>query len=272
MSLIRAVVSGASLFLGLSAAAAQQPATTAAQVIYACKNNLSGDLKIVPQGAPCPRNWTLLSWNVAGPPGPIGPQGPQGPSGVPGPQGSQGQQGPQGGPGPQGPQGQPGALVLVDANGKTVGQIYFNLFGNPQLDNNGLGGGDGGFNVVLLQISGMWMALPVADPASGFASIPADGFNVFYQSTDCTGQPLLFVNSNKGGTITGPVLGNVVTIPPATAPSIYFAGTPTSLATIASVRHGSTCQTNLGTPVGYVGPIQSSPLSNLGFTPPFNIQ
>jgi hypothetical protein len=140
-----------------------------------------------------------------------------------------------------------------------VGQIYFNLFGNPQLDNNGLSQNpdDGGFNVVLLQISGMWMALPVADPTSGFTSISADGFNVFYQSTDCTGQPLLFVNSNKGGWATGPVLGNVVTIPPATAPSIYFAGTPTSMATIGSVRHGSSSCAMTGTPVGYVGPMQS---------------
>jgi hypothetical protein len=60
MSLIRSVVFVASIFLGLSAAFAQQPATTAAQVIYACKNNYTGDLKVVAQGTACPRNWTLL--------------------------------------------------------------------------------------------------------------------------------------------------------------------------------------------------------------------
>jgi hypothetical protein len=169
---VRTIVSFAAIFLGLSAAVAQEPATTAAQLIYACKNNSSGDLRVVAQGTSCPRNWSLLSWNVAGPPGPIGPQGPQGPPGVPGPQGSQGQQGPQGVPGPHGSQGQPRALMLVDANGKTIGQIYFNLFGNPQLNNNGLGGTDaGGFNVVLLQISGMWMALPVADPGRPYIRV-----------------------------------------------------------------------------------------------------
>jgi hypothetical protein len=250
------------------------PHNASAQVIHACANNLNGDLKVVAAGAPCPRNWSTLSWNVAGPPGPIGPQGSQGPQGVPGPQRPQGQQGPQGVPGPQGSQGQPGAQVLVDANGKTVGQIYLNLFGNPQLDNNGLGqSDDGGFNVVLLQISGMWVALPVADPTSGFFSILARDFWVFYQSTDCTGQPLLFVNSNKSGWPTGPVLGNVVTIPPATAPSIYFAGTPTSTVTIGSARAGgSSCGSRQDTPVGYVGPMQSIPLSNLGFMPPFSIR
>jgi hypothetical protein len=67
MSLIRSVVFVASIFLGLSAAFAQQPATTAAQVIYACKNNYTGDLKVVAQGTACPGNWTPLSWNVAGP-------------------------------------------------------------------------------------------------------------------------------------------------------------------------------------------------------------
>ncbi len=90
MSFSRAVLSVASIFLGLSAAVAQVPATTAAQVIYACKNNFSGDLRVVTEGTTCPRNWTLLSWNVAGPPGPSGPQGQQGPQGLPGPQGQQG--------------------------------------------------------------------------------------------------------------------------------------------------------------------------------------
>jgi Collagen triple helix repeat (20 copies) len=91
-----------------------------AQVIHACANNINGDLKVVAAGAACPRNWTPLSWNVAGVPGPVGPPGPQGVQGLAGPQGPQGlpgTQGPQGvqGPaGPQGPEGQGGNL-LVDA-------------------------------------------------------------------------------------------------------------------------------------------------------------
>jgi Collagen triple helix repeat (20 copies) len=91
------------VFFGLSAANAQQGVGT--QVIYACKNDSNGDLKIVAANATCQRNWTLISWNVVGP---LGPQGPQGGLGPQGPQGPPGPQGPQGVPGPQGPQGLPG--------------------------------------------------------------------------------------------------------------------------------------------------------------------
>ena len=99
MSLTRTVASIASVFLGQSAALAQQAAvTTGTGVIYACKNNLNGDPRIVAANAKCPTNWTLISWNVTGPPGPTGPQGPQGAQGVAGPQGPQGVQGPTGPP------------------------------------------------------------------------------------------------------------------------------------------------------------------------------
>jgi hypothetical protein len=60
-----------------------------AQVIHACVNSSSGDMKIVPAGATCPRNSSPLSWNVAGPPGPPGQ----------------------------------GSLSVVDVNGKTVGVL-----------------------------------------------------------------------------------------------------------------------------------------------------
>jgi hypothetical protein len=59
MSLIRAVVSVASIFLGLLAALSismPQKAGAADQVINACKNNFNGDLKVVAQGTACPRN------------------------------------------------------------------------------------------------------------------------------------------------------------------------------------------------------------------------
>jgi hypothetical protein len=76
---------GLLIFLGFMALPMPQKAS--AQVIHACANNSSGDLKVVAAGASCPRNWTSLSWNVAGPPGPQGSQGPPGPQGGPGPQG-----------------------------------------------------------------------------------------------------------------------------------------------------------------------------------------
>src|SRR5262252_3827429 len=68
----RTAVFVASIFLGLFTVLVI-PAS--AQVIHACVNHASGDMKIVPAGALCQKNWTPLSWNVAGPPGPTGANG-----------------------------------------------------------------------------------------------------------------------------------------------------------------------------------------------------
>jgi collagen triple helix repeat protein len=100
----------------------------AQQVIYACKNNSTGDLHAVPAGAMCPRNSTLISWNATGSPGPQGVAGPQGPQGAAGPQGPAGATGAQGptGPtgatgaaGPQGVQGNQGPAGATGAQGST---------------------------------------------------------------------------------------------------------------------------------------------------------
>jgi Collagen triple helix repeat (20 copies) len=102
MSLGRAGVSITSIFVCLSTA---MPQKASAQVIHACANDTSGELKVVKAGAPCPRNWSPLDWNVAGPRGPQGLPGQQGVQGPQGASGPQGAQGPQGATGPQGPQG-----------------------------------------------------------------------------------------------------------------------------------------------------------------------
>jgi hypothetical protein len=247
MSLTRKVVSIASI---LVVAALAMPQKAVAQVIHACANNFNGDLKVVAAGAPCPRGWSPLSWNVTGPmglPGQEGPPGPQGPQGVAGPQGLQGQQGPQG---LQGPQGQ-GSNLLVDTNGKTVGSIGIPTFW------------------VLRQIAGVWVELAVSDPTSGFDSSPT--LTWFYQSSDCTGQAYMYVNPN---TSSSPALASVFTIPPATAPSIYYAGTPV-LGLITKSQRGAAyteCNVGSGNPYVYMGPVQSYPLSSLGLTPPFSIK
>jgi hypothetical protein len=223
MPVNRAAVSIASIFLAFSAALLMSiPDKASAQVIHACANN---ELKIVTAETPCPRNWRPLSWNVAGPQGPQGlpgPQGPQGAQGVPGQQGLQGVPGPQGQPGPQGAQGA-GATLLVDANGKTVGRFFPNLFGAAS----GYGPYQVPYHGVMLQIQGIWMTLPVNDLASGFANASPNSIGLYYQTTDCTGQAYMFVNSAYG--ITVPQLAVVLTIPPATAPSIYYAGTPSQI-------------------------------------------
>jgi Collagen triple helix repeat (20 copies) len=111
MSLNRAVVSIASIFLGLSAAIAQPgPPSPPQQVIFACKNNSSGELKIVAVNATCPNNSTLISWNVTGPQGPPGIQGPVGPVGPIGATGLTGPVGQTGPVGAAGPQGVPGTI------------------------------------------------------------------------------------------------------------------------------------------------------------------
>lgn len=74
-------------------------------VIYACKGDRSGSVRIVSEGTSCQRGESRISWNVGGP---TGPQGPVGPPGSPGPQGPSGPQGPVGPPGAMGPQGPAG--------------------------------------------------------------------------------------------------------------------------------------------------------------------
>ena len=65
MSLTRKVVSIASIPVGVLVLA--MPQTADAQVIHACVSSSTGELKVVAAGAPCPRGWNPLSWNVPGP-------------------------------------------------------------------------------------------------------------------------------------------------------------------------------------------------------------
>jgi hypothetical protein len=158
--------------------------------------------------------------------------------------------------------------IMVDAKGKTVGRIYE-------------AGPMAGFNGVIRQIAGIWVALPVADYTSGFMSIPAGPqFTLYYQSNDCTGPAFMYVNPAG---VTEPAFAIVTTIPPATAPAIYFAGTPSMVVNINSSNYyGSnspSCnnldQIGLGGPgsiTAYMGAIQSVPVSSLGLTPPFRVK
>jgi hypothetical protein len=256
MSLSRAVVSVATIFFGVSAAVAQRPATTTIQVIYACKNNSNGELRVVTRGTPCPENWTSLSWNVTGPPGPSGPQGSQGahgPQGVAGPQGPQGPRGVQGSQGPQGP----GTIMVVDTNGNAVGQ---------------LGRNDNVISIIR-QISGIWVEVPV-DAANGF--VPTKDFfneaNFFWQSPDCTGQPYLAQQGGGSGISASLSQAVIAAVSPATQPSIYFAGSP-MLLTMQSYKpflFDSACQA-IQTTI-YVGLPKNVSVSSLGLTPPFSIK
>lgn len=129
--------------IGLSVVA--YPADVAAQVIHACVDRRSGELRIIDAGEQCRNRESSLEWNIqgpVGPPGPIGPRGLDGPTGPAGPPGAEGAMGPagpigpqgiegpagpagsQGSPGIAGPPGRPGAglLTVVGANGMPAGQ------------------------------------------------------------------------------------------------------------------------------------------------------
>jgi hypothetical protein len=48
-----------------------------------------------------------------------------------------------------------------------------------------------------------------------------------YQSSDCTGSAYISAGpTSDTSAVIGPTLGHVAMLPPATQPSIYFAGTP----------------------------------------------
>ena len=64
--------------LFVSAALEPNGAARAANQIYACVNNSSGEIKLLGQDPGCKNNETLVVWNVVGPAGPTGPQGPAG--------------------------------------------------------------------------------------------------------------------------------------------------------------------------------------------------
>jgi hypothetical protein len=148
--------------------------------------------------------------------------------------------------------------IMVDANGKTVGRLI------------GINSAD----LVVRQISAVWVVLSVRDLTIGFDS-EQDAIPYFYQTTDCTGQAYFPVNLSDDHHVIEPVTGTVAIVAPATAPSIYFAGTPVSVVAAKSVRNaGQSCMTfNPNSPPSIaVGPAQSVPVSSLGLTLPFSVK
>jgi hypothetical protein len=157
--------------------------------------------------------------------------------------------------------------LLVDANGKTVGRFFPNLF-NP---GTGFRPYPFPYNGVMLQIQGIWVTLPVSDLASGFVSALPSDLAMYYQTNDCTGQAYMFVNDTLLG-MTTPQLAVVFTVPPATAPSIYYAGTPSQITAQSGNTFGGSCAVYAGALPRLMGPVQSYPVSSLGFTLPFSIK
>jgi len=102
-----AVLGGAGALTALATTRAAE-----SSVIQACKQRVTGLLRVVASPSQCTKRELPISWNIQGPagsPGPTGPQGSKGDPGPAGPQGERGAAGPQGPAGPQGAQGSPGA-------------------------------------------------------------------------------------------------------------------------------------------------------------------
>jgi hypothetical protein len=118
--------------------------------------------------------------------------------------------------------------------------------------------------------------LSVPNFATGFQTTDPSNISYLFQSIDCTGQAYFPVNPyySESTFVTGPAVGFVTAIPPATAPSVYFAGSPV-IATFQSSRNpGYACTPGVpaANPVYYAGPVETVPVSSLGLTLPFSIK
>jgi hypothetical protein len=150
--------------------------------------------------------------------------------------------------------------LMVDAKGKTVGRASWDLNGTEN---------------VVRQINGVWVVLSVRDLPSGLDTRGIRTRRYLYQSTDCTGTAYLPLTADLGDPIvTSPVFGWALTVPPATAPSIYFAAPPYHVLLMKAVRDAvsNSCDLFRDPPMLAVGTVQSVTVSSLGLTPPFSVK
>src|SRR5437762_2804567 len=85
--------------------------------IWACRDNKSGDARIVHDATECTAKESALQWNQKGPAGPTGATGPTGPSGAAGATGPTGANGTNGAPGAAGATGPTGPTGPNGTNG-----------------------------------------------------------------------------------------------------------------------------------------------------------
>jgi hypothetical protein len=171
--------------------------------------------------------------------------------------------------------------IVLDAHRKIVGRLVPTNLGNseyfvvrqisPSSASPGTSADGGRFATsATSSTSAVWVALPLADLVTGFTP-QALPLIYYYQSTDCTGQAYLLADQTSGSDILA--LGIIATVPPATQPSIYYAGLPWSMMTFQSalIAPGS-CNAGGGAFSAYAGLPQSVPVSSLGLTLPFSVE
>ena len=90
--------------IGIAIAQPQPIAFRSSEIIRACVDRKTGDVRIFKNGT-CRDGEKIVEWAIKGPPGAQGPQGDPGEQGVRGPAGVTGSTGPSGPPGPRGPAG-----------------------------------------------------------------------------------------------------------------------------------------------------------------------
>jgi hypothetical protein len=151
--------------------------------------------------------------------------------------------------------------IVVDATGKTVGRIYPNAAG--------IGG-----NLIIRQIEGIWVGLPLSDLTSWLHGSDPATFPIYYPSLNCTRAAYALTNGNAFLGPGFPSMALVAVVPPSTAPYIYFAGTP-ALVQLSSVQLGpaGNCTQVIPPPISlWAGTLISAPVSSLGLTLPFKVK
>lgn len=208
---------------------------------------------------------TLQSVSIpSGQTGPVGPQGPAGPLGPPGPPGQDGNQGPKGAagtPGERGPIGPRGpTLIMRNAANSVVGQ----LIGTQRDDGTALVARSVGPSTVVLAVS-----------AHGASASSYQQATISYESSDCTGTPLLTYTATP---LTYRTL-DLMTV-------LYADGSP-SLRTVASYEGSASTFSEFQCSGKYIPPARccfpgfpqsglyataaSANLDEMDFTPPFRV-
>lgn len=192
--------------------------------IFACVKKTNGTVRIVGPSGHCKKSESPIQWNITGPQGPTGPTGPQGDPG-------------------------PGALVLVDAAGRTIGTYDLGL---------------GPAAIILVG------NVRVAIEADGSGFLPSN-FDFYHDSADCSGPRYLFDQDPALYAFAQTTDGRTAFYAQVGDPTPVLIGS----ASVERVTRGSdpsepgTCDGSFTGPAPFTPP-QSLDLTE--FTPPFHIQ
>ncbi len=183
-------------------------------------------------------------------PGAPGPQGPAGPPGSPGQ------------PGTGGPPGAPGGLVVQDSRGYVVGPVL----------------SAGGFAPVVVVVHAAGTLLAIAISPTRFISGPSA--QVYWESTDCTGTPLMLTGAGSDAALIKPtVVAGQTAYYPSGVPVVHLRKSiayPVESANDCAMPGifllpGICCQPLLPGDQIALADASTLNLAHLGFLPPFSV-